>query len=84
MTYNDEVRADWPQVHLFMVRFKDFFVYWVASNITILQLEQVLTLKFSQYPGLWLELRATGQAQLVQVSWQSPPPSSHLADVCVS
>jgi predicted NAD-dependent protein-ADP-ribosyltransferase YbiA (DUF1768 family) len=38
---------------------------WPQAHLFML--EQVLTLKFSQYPGLKMELMATGDAQLVQV-----------------
>jgi hypothetical protein len=38
---------------------------WPQSHLFML--EQVLTLKFSQYPGLQMELMATGDAQLIQV-----------------
>lgn len=38
---------------------------WPQQHLHML--EQVLLLKFSQYPGLRMELSATGQAQLVQV-----------------
>lgn len=38
---------------------------WPQAHLFML--EQVLTLKFSQYPGLQMELMATGDAQLIQV-----------------
>ena len=45
---------------------------WPQAHLFML--EQVLTLKFSQYPGLKMELMATGDAQLVQVR---PPPNTY-------
>jgi len=47
-------------------RFSDSIRHdWPQAHLFML--EQVLTLKFSQYPGLKMELMATGDAQLVQL-----------------
>jgi predicted NAD-dependent protein-ADP-ribosyltransferase YbiA (DUF1768 family) len=46
---------------------------WPQAHLFML--EQVLTLKFSQYPGLKMELMATGEAQLVQVCFL---PKTHI------
>ena len=47
---------------------------WPQQHLHML--ETVLLLKFTQYPGLKMELLATGEAQLIQVNL--PPSQLHL------